>query len=117
MTEPIGRKSIKEALKELKVLADCKLKLYKMRAKWFLEDLAGWRDNLRDQEDRLQALKVLGYCDDANDVIQVFEIYVKTLESYLSELDETFDKIFEEAKKMAEEQVKRMPEDRPDFYR
>lgn len=46
------------------------------------------------------------YSNDVFDLIRAYDMYAETLETYLTELDETFDKILEEAKKMAEQQIK-----------
>jgi hypothetical protein len=55
--------------------------------------------------------------DDVDGFTSTLALYIAALESYLSELDKTFDKLFEDAKKMAEKQIKEMPKKTlPKFY-
>lgn len=46
------------------------------------------------------------------DFIPAILLYIRTLGSYLSELDETFDEIIEAANKRAGEEINKMPKER-----
>lgn len=59
---------------------------------------------------------VLDYSNSASDLIRALLLYIEALESYISELDETFDNLLEDAKKAAEQQMQEMPRDKPPFY-
>lgn len=126
MTEPIGRKSIRETIGKLKVNLVCELTTFleydRQKYKLALDFARKVIEKMVDTEDKkgrmlLEALTDISeYDSEIVDLMRAYNLYVEPLESYLSELDETFDKILEEARKMAEEQIKKRPKERPEFY-
>ena len=73
-------------------------------------------ESIKDDRDRIVASQVYNFTSDAMDLVQADIVYIQSLESYLSELDETFDELLERAKKEAEKKIKEMPKEKPDFY-
>lgn len=116
LSEPIGRKSIKEALKSLKVLVDLKRGIFLDSHQHFRKLMTKFFEIAKDDPMKLVTLQAHTYASDSMDLVQTEWAYIASLESYLSELDETFDKILEAAKKEAEKQIKEMPKEKPPFY-
>jgi len=118
MAEPIGRKSVRKTLENLKAYASLKLDLSKIEEKCFYRILDEFRRDIdindKKEIDFLSA--VLDYNNSVSDVIRTLSIYIDALESYISELDETFDNLLEDARKMAEQQMQEMPKGKPPFY-
>lgn len=120
MTEPIGRKSIKSTIQRLKAHLDYKRNQFTD----YKDEILIRRTKIVEKDESVEKTRTLrelirsvhAFRGDTFDLLVVYNIYVGVLESYLSELDETFDKILEEARKMAEQQIKEMPKERPEFY-
>ncbi|MEM2111653.1 MAG: hypothetical protein QXX08_07225 [Candidatus Bathyarchaeia archaeon] len=118
MEEPIGRKSVRKTLENLKTYVSLKSDLSKLEEKFFYKVLDDFRKNI-DINDRkhIDFLSVvIDYTNSVSDLIRTLSLYIEALESYISELDETFDNLLEDARKMAEQQIQEMPKDKPPFY-
>ena len=116
MSEPIGRRSIKEALKSLKVLVDLKRDIFLDSHQHFRKLMVKFFEIAKDESIKLVALQAHTYASDSMDLVQMEWAYITSLESYLTELDKTFDKILEAARKEAEKKIKEMPKEKPPFY-
>jgi|GEM_PF-802232 len=118
LAEPIGRKSIRKTLENLKAYINLKSDLLKIEEKCFYEMLDNIRKdiNIKDKKEIDFLSAVLDYSNSVSDFIRALLLYVEALESYISELDETFDSLLEDAKKSAEQQMQEIPRDKPSFY-
>ena len=120
LAEPIGRKSIKKTLESLKAYVNLKSDLFKVEEKCFykmLEELKKEMDSKNKSKTDIDFLStVLDYSNSVNDLIGVLLLYIEALESYISELDETFDSLLEDAKKAAEQHMREIPRDKLPFY-
>jgi len=114
MSEPIGRKSIRKTLEKLKTHSTTKATFFLEHQSKPFENILSRR--LKDTKDLAFFLTTLDIHNSAVDLIRLLMVYIEALESYLSELDETFDKLLEGARKEAEKQLKEMPKERPDIY-
>lgn len=118
--EPIGRKSIRKTLESLKAYVSLKSDLFKIEERCFLEMLEDLKrkmdseDNERRDVDFLSA--ILDYSNSVSDLIRALLLYIEALESYISELDETFDSLLGDARRAAEQQMQEIPRDKPSFY-
>ncbi len=118
MAEPIGRKSVRKTLENLKTYVSLKSDLSKMEEKLFYKVLDDFRKNidLKDKRHIDFLSVVIDYSNSISDLTRTLALYIEALESYISELDETFDNLLEDARKMAEQQIQEMPKDKPPFY-
>jgi len=118
LAEPIGRKSIRKTLENLKTYVSLKSDLFKLEEKCFYKILDEFRKDIdiKDKKDIDFLSTVLDYSNYVSDLVKTLSLYIEALESYISELDETFDNLLEDAKKMAEQQMQEMPKDKPPFY-
>ena len=115
MDEPIGRKSIKRTLEKLKAFILYKSKAYEIDNKSFERHSVKFETHVNEIHDAtgLEYLtNMWRYRLSTGEFIYALSIYIDALESYLSELDETFDQALEKAKRMAEEQIKELPRER-----
>ncbi|MEM2321288.1 MAG: hypothetical protein QXS79_05345 [Candidatus Bathyarchaeia archaeon] len=120
LSEPIGRKTVKKTLENLKAYVSLKSNLFKTEEKCFLKMLEEVKRDI-DETDRskkdLDFISiVLDYSNSAGDLIRALQLYIEALETYVSELDETFDSLLEDARKMSEQAAREMPRDKPSFY-
>jgi len=118
LAEPIGRRSIRKTLENLKAYINLKSDLLRIEEKCFYEMLENFRKDL-DTKGRIEIdflSVVLDYSNSMNDFIRALLLYVEALESYISELDETFDSLLEDAKRVAEQQIREFPRNKPSFY-
>ncbi len=120
MAEPIGRKSIKKTLESLKAYVNLKSDLFKIEEKCFYKMLEDIKKNIDAEEGNRREIDflstVLDYSNSVSDLIRTLLLYVEALESYISELDETFDNLLEDAKKISQMQIQEIPRDKPSFY-
>lgn len=120
MAEPIGRKSIKKTLESLKAYVNLKSDLFKVEEKCFyemLEEIKREIDSEEKSESEINFLStVIDYSNSVSDLIRTLLLYIEALEAYISELDETFDSLLEDAKRAAEQQMQEIPRDKPPFY-
>jgi len=118
--EPIGRKSIKKTLESLKAYVSLKSDLFRVEEKCLykmIEDLKREMDSEDKDRREIDFLSViLDYSNSVSDLIRALLLYIEALESYISELDETFDSLLEDARKAAEQQMREIPRDKPSFY-
>lgn len=120
MAEPIGRKTVKKTLESLKAYISLKSDLFRVEERCFygiLEEVKreiDAKDRNKRDVDFLSA--VLNYANVVNDLVRSMQLYIEALETYISELDETFDNLLEDAKKMAEQRIQETPRDKPPFY-
>jgi hypothetical protein len=127
LSELPERKVLKETLAKLKSKSHASFLLYNWTIKAFNENLKKQLDEMRnsmallnEEEKRKVGLLLLLIGVIANEFNQVilqsidtiddFSTYTDVLERYSTELDNTLIKIFEEANKLAEEQVKKKKE-------
>jgi len=120
LAEPIGRKSIKKTLESLKAYVNLKSDLFKVEEKCFYEMLEEIKREIDAEDKDKRAVDflstVLDYSNSVSDLIRTLLLYIEALESYISELDETFDNLLEDAKRAAEQQMQEIPRDKPPFY-
>lgn len=120
MAEPIGRRTVKKTLESLKAYVNLKSDLFKIEERCFygmLEDIKkeiDAKDRNKKSLDFLSA--VLNYVNIADDLIRSMQLYIEALETYISELDETFDNLLEDAKKISEQRIQETPRDKLPFY-
>lgn len=120
LSEPIGRKTVKRTLENLRAYVNLKSNLFKAEEKCFLKMLEEIKKDYDETDKSKRDLDfisvVLDYSNSASDLIRALQLYIEALETYVSELDETFDSLLEDARKMSEQAVREMPRDKLPFY-
>ncbi|MEM1515215.1 MAG: hypothetical protein QXT26_04705 [Thermoproteota archaeon] len=120
LSEPIGRKTVKKTLENLRAYVNLKSSLFKAEEKCFLKFLDEIKKDIDETDKSKKELDfisiVLDYTNSASDLIKALQLYVEALETYVSELDETFDSLLEDAKKLSEQTAREIPRDKPPFY-
>jgi len=115
----VGRKAIRETIRNLK--ATVILVVDSHKKSWVLDTkLMSRLFDLKNQDiNVINGLVQIITNRSGRDILLLSNIvnYVQALELYLSELDETFDKLLQEAKKEAEEEAKKTPQIPEDLYR
>ncbi|MEM2384399.1 MAG: hypothetical protein QXL45_02980 [Candidatus Bathyarchaeia archaeon] len=120
MSEPIGRKTVKKTLENLKAYVNLKSNLFKVEEECFIKMLEEIKRDFDEKDKSKRELDfiniVLDYSNSASDLIRALQLYVEALETYVSELDETFDSLLVDARKMSEQAAREMPRDKLPFY-
>ena len=126
LSEPIGRKSIRRVIRDLKanLVFEANIFLQYEQEKYksainLAQTVAGKMENTKDKKGSIlrHALIQIGdYNGRVFGMIRAYGLYVNALESYLSELDATFDELLERARKEAEKKINERPKERPDIY-
>lgn len=120
LSEPIGRKTVKKTLENLRAYVNLKSNLFKAEEKCFLKMLEEIKKDFdrtdKSKEDLDFISVVLDYSNSASDLIRALQLYIEALETYVSELDETFDSLLEDARKMSEQSLREIPRDKLPFY-
>lgn len=120
LSEPIGRKTVKRTLENLKAYVSLKSNLFKAEEKYFLKMLEEIKRDIDESERSKKDLDfinvVLDYSSSASDLIRALQLYIEALETYVSELDETFDSLLEDARKISEQAAREASRDKPSFY-
>lgn len=120
LSEPIGRKTVKRTLENLKAYVNLKSNLFKAEEKYFLKMLEEIKRDIDESERSKKDLDfinvVLDYSSSASDLIRALQLYIEALETYVSELDETFDSLLEDARKISEQAAREASRDKPSFY-
>lgn len=120
MAEPIGRRTVKKTLESLKAYVNLKSDLFKVEERCFygmLEEIKKEIDSRDENKKNVDFLSaVLNYVSVADDLIKSMQLYIEALEAYISELDETFDNLLEDARKISEQRAQENPRDKLPFY-
>lgn len=120
LSEPIGRKTVKKTLENLRAYVNLKSNLFKAEEKCFLKMLEEIKKDMDETDRSKKELDfisvVLDYSNSASDLIRALQLYIEALETYVSELDETFDSLFEDARKVSEQTLREVSRDKPPFY-
>jgi len=110
----LGRKSIQKTLKNLKrnVVMDVSswIKLTEINIEFIS------KPKTKEEDARLDNT-IYQYTDAGLKMLRSFSDYVDALENYVSELDQTFDALLQEARKEAKEEAEKQPKVPKNFYR
>jgi hypothetical protein len=123
MSEPLGRKTARKTIRDMRAQLtyekifeqneEKKLEIFYNAAEKALSKMKPEYEGLTMQQLLMQ---IGNYRIYIFRLLKFYDLYCGTLESYITELDDTFDKLLSEAQKMAEEQIKQMPKEKPGFY-
>jgi hypothetical protein len=110
MSQPLGRSAMRKTIKKLKQNAELHQRIFCNTAER-TTIIAEYIQ--KEVKNSAWASRLYGAVSDLNGHMRSQILYICALEDYLSELDETFDKLFEEAKKKAEEEAKEITKRKP----
>ena len=107
----IGRKAIRETLTNLKGSCILVLEHWNASSKFRVEILSKLSEfKKRGASIHRELVKVISESTtEASMVLMTFGNYVQALESYVSELDETFDKLLKNAEEKAKKEAEKQP--------
>ena len=110
----LERESIRRTLKNLKRNVVTDVDYWLKTAKQGLEYVSKQIKEGKSEEPLVTVIS--HYAETGNMMLRSLKDYVDALESYISELDQTFDELLQEAEKQAKEEAEKQPKIPPTIY-
>lgn len=119
LSDPLGRRLIRKSLEVLKINTCRELTHFNRFHEWVQNRTGEIEESLvigNPEVSDFLSSQVVSYLREVKDLINSFSLYIDSLESYLSELDESFSSVLEKANNTTEQRIRESPKDISPFY-